>query len=258
MMNTARTPLVAGNWKLNKTVGEAVETVNALKALVADVSNVDIVVCPVYTALYAACQAAAGSNVAVGAQNAYTKESGAYTGEVSPQLLKDTGCGWVILGHSERRQYFEESDAFLNEKLHFALGAGLKVMFCIGETLEEREGGKMDDVLTRQVTDGLKGLTPEQFADTAIAYEPVWAIGTGVTASPEQAEAAHLFVRDLVRKQFGDVVADALRIQYGGSAKPDNAAELIAQPNVDGFLVGGAALQAEGFAAIVQAVSAHG
>jgi len=257
-MSTARTPLVAGNWKLNKTVGEAAETVNALKPLVAGVSNVDIAVCPVFTALHAASQAAAGSNVEVGAQNAYIKESGAFTGEVSPQLIKDTGCTWVIIGHSERREYFEESDDFLNEKLHFALAAGLKVMFCIGETLEEREGGKMDDVLTRQVSEGLKGLSEAQFASVAIAYEPVWAIGTGVTASPEQAESAHLFVRDLVRKQFGDAVADGVRIQYGGSAKPDNAAELISQPNVDGFLVGGAALKADSFAAIITAVSAHG
>lgn len=257
-MATARKPLVAGNWKLNKTVSEAVETVDALKPLVSGVSNVDVVVCPVYTALYSAAQAAAGSNVEVGAQNGYTKESGAFTGEVSPQLIKDTGCTWVILGHSERREYFTESDAFLNEKLYFALSAGLKVMFCIGETLEEREGGKMDDVLTRQVTEGLKGLTEDQFANVAIAYEPVWAIGTGVTATPDQAESAHLFVRGLVRDQFGDAVADGLRIQYGGSAKPDNAAELISQPNVDGFLVGGAALQADSFAAIVNAVSAHG
>lgn len=253
-----RTPLVAGNWKMNKLIGEAVDTVNALKPLVADVSNVDIVVCPVFTALHAASQAAAGSNVAVGAQNAYTKESGAYTGELSPQMLKDAGCTWTILGHSERRQYFGESDAFLNEKLHFAVESGLKVMFCIGETLEEREGGKMDDVLTRHVVEGLKGLSAAQFGQVAIAYEPVWAIGTGVTATPEQAESAHLFVRDLVRKEFGDAVADAIRIQYGGSAKPDNAGELIAQPNVDGFLVGGAALKADSFAEIVKAVSSHG
>ena len=257
-MSTARKPLVAGNWKLNKLIAEAVDTVEALKPLVADVSNVDIAVCPVYTALHAAAQAASGSNVEVGAQNAYIKESGAFTGEVSPQMIKDTGCSWVIIGHSERRQYFGEDDALLNEKLHFALGTGLKVMFCIGETLEEREGGKMDDVLTRQITEGLKGLSEAQFASVAIAYEPVWAIGTGVTASPEQAESAHLFVRDLVRKLFGDAVADAVRIQYGGSAKPGNAAELISQPNVDGFLVGGAALQADSFAGIITAVSAHG
>ena len=257
-MSTTRKPLVAGNWKMNKFISEAVETVDALKPLVAAVENVDIVVCPVFTALHGAAQAASGSNVEVGAQNAYTKESGAYTGEISPQMIKDTGCTWVILGHSERREYFGESDAFLNEKLHFALDAGLKVMFCIGETLEEREGGKMDEVLTRHVSEGLKGLSEAQFANVAIAYEPVWAIGTGVTASPEQAESAHLFVRDLVRKQFGDTVADAVRIQYGGSAKPDNAGELIAQPNVDGFLVGGAALKADSFAAIITAVSAHG
>lgn len=258
MSGTSRTPLVAGNWKMNKLIGEAVATVEALKPLVSGVNNVDIVVCPVFTALHAASQAAQGSNIEVGAQNAYVKESGAYTGELSPQMLKDAGCTWTILGHSERRQYFGETDAFLNEKLHFAVNSGLKVMFCIGETLEEREGGKMDDVLTRHVVEGLKGLTDAQFAQVAIAYEPVWAIGTGVTASPEQAESAHLFVRELVRKHFGAPVAEAIRIQYGGSAKPDNAAELISQPNVDGFLVGGAALQADSFAGIVNAVSSHG
>ena len=258
-MNTDnRRPLVAGNWKMNKLIGEAVDTVQALKPLVAGVDNVDIVVCPVFTALHAASQAARGSNIEVGAQDAYTKESGAYTGEISPQMIKDAGCAWTILGHSERRQYFGESDAFLNEKLHFAVASGLKVMFCIGETLEEREGGQMDAVLTRHVVEGLKGLTEAQFAQVAIAYEPVWAIGTGVTATPEQAESAHVFVRDLVRKHFGDTVADAVRIQYGGSAKPDNAAELIGQPNVDGFLVGGAALKADSFAGIVLAVSSHG
>lgn len=258
MSANSRTPLVAGNWKMNKLIGEAVETVETLKPLVAGVDNVDIVVCPVFTALSAASLAARGSNVAVGAQDAYSKESGAYTGEVSPQMLMDAGCTWTILGHSERRQYFAESDAFLNEKLHFAIESGLNVMFCIGETLEEREGGKMDDVLARHVVEGLKGLTETQFARVAIAYEPVWAIGTGVTATPDQAESAHQFVRELVRKEFGGAVADAVRIQYGGSAKPDNAAELISQPNVDGFLVGGAALKADSFAGIVKAVSSHG
>lgn len=258
MSTDARRPLVAGNWKMNKLIGDAISTVEALKPLVASVTNVDIVVCPVFTALHGASRAAAGSNVEVGAQNAYSKESGAYTGEISPQMIQDAGCTWTIIGHSERRQYSGESDAFLNEKLHFAVESGLKVMFCIGETLEEREGGQMDAVLTRHIVEGLKGLTGAQFAQVAIAYEPVWAIGTGVTATPEQAESAHLFVRELVRKQFGGAVADAVRIQYGGSAKPDNAAELISQPNVDGFLVGGAALKADSFAAIVNAVSSHG
>lgn len=238
---------------MNKTIAEAVETVEALKPLVAGVSTVEVVVCPVFTALQATAAAAKGSNIAVGGQNCYTKASGAYTGELSPQMLLDAGCGWVIIGHSERRQYFGESDAFLNEKLKFALEAGLKVMFCIGETLEEREGGRMNDVLTRQVVEGMAGLTEAQFAKAAIAYEPVWAIGTGVTASPEQAEEAHAFVRDLVGRTFGETVAQALRIQYGGSVKPDNAAELLAKPNVDGALVGGASLKAADLAAIVRA-----
>ncbi|HOE67304.1 MAG TPA: triose-phosphate isomerase [Candidatus Hydrogenedentes bacterium] len=248
-----RKPLVAGNWKMFKLIGEAVDTVNALKSQVADVTGVEIVVCPTFTALHPVAQALKGSNVAIGGQNIYPKENGAYTGEISPQMLLDAGCSWTIIGHSERRQYFKETDAFLNEKIKFALGAGLKVMFCIGETLEEREGGKMNDVLCRQVTHGLQGLSAAQFEQVSVAYEPVWAIGTGVTASPAQAEEAHAFVRSLLRDQFGADVAEGVRIQYGGSVKPDNAAELMAQPNVDGSLVGGASLKADSFAAIVKA-----
>ena len=232
---------------------EALGLVEGLKPLIADVKGVDVVVCPVYTALYPVGQALKGSNIAMGGQNCYVKASGAYTGEVSPQFLQDVGCTWTIVGHSERRQYFGETDAFLNEKLKFALAAGLKVMFCIGETLEERQSGKMNDVLTRHVVQGLAGLSEADFDSVAVAYEPVWAIGTGVTASPEQAEEVHLFVRGLLAKEFGQTVADKVRIQYGGSVKADNAAELIAKPNVDGFLVGGAALKADGFAAIVKA-----
>jgi len=250
-----RKPLVAGNWKMNKLVGEAVGLVNELKPLVADVENVDIVVCPTFTALYAVGQALEGSNVAMGGQNCYTKESGAYTGEIPPQMLADVGCTWTIVGHSERRQYFDESDEFLNAKLKFALASGLKVMFCIGETLEERESGKMNDVLVRHVMSGLQGLTEADFPNVAIAYEPVWAIGTGVTATPEQAQEAHAFVRSLVRDQFGESVAESVRIQYGGSVKPANAAELMAKPDVDGALVGGASLKAADFAAIVKAAT---
>jgi triosephosphate isomerase len=248
-----RKPLIAGNWKMNHLVGKAVDVVNALKPQVADAQAVDIVVCPTFVCLDAVGKAVDGSNVELGAQNCYTKESGAYTGELSPQMLQDVGCTWTIVGHSERRQYFGESDELLNEKLKFALAAGLKVMFCIGETLEEREGGIMNDVLGRQVIEGLKGLSNEDFDSVAIAYEPVWAIGTGVTATPEQAEEAHAFVRGLLRDQFGDAVADKVRIQYGGSVKPGNAAELLSKPNVDGALVGGAALEADDFAAIVKA-----
>ncbi len=251
-----RTPLIAGNWKMNKKIAEAVDLVNALKPLVASAKGVEVVVCPTFVALDAVRGALKGSNIALGAQNCYVKESGAYTGELSPQMLLDVGCAWVIIGHSERRQIFREDDQLLNEKLKFALATGLKVMFCIGETLEERESGRMHDILTRQVTAGLMGLSSADFANVALAYEPVWAIGTGVTASPLQAEEAHAFVRGLVKDQFGDGVAQGLRIQYGGSVKGDNAAELLARPNVDGALVGGAALKAGDFAAIVNAGAA--
>ena len=250
-----RTPLVAGNWKMNLLRADALALVEGLKPLVSDAKGVEIVVCPVATVLHAVGEALQGSNIALGAQNAYVKESGAYTGELSPQMLQDAGCTWVIIGHSERRQYFAESDQLLNEKLRFALSTGLKVMFCIGETLQERESGVMQDVLRRQVSEGLAGLGERCFDSVAVAYEPVWAIGTGVTATPEQAEEAHEFVRGLVRDQFGGTVADKLRIQYGGSVKADNAAELIAKPNVDGFLVGGASLKADGFAAIANAAA---
>ena len=242
---------------MNLLAGEAVELAAALKKQLADCSGVDIAVCPTFTCLHAVGQILKDSNIALGGQNCYLKESGAYTGEISPQMLQDVGCTWVILGHSERREYFEESDELLNSKLHFALGAGLNVMFCVGETLQQRESGQMNEVLIRQITNGLQGLEEAQFSQLAIAYEPVWAIGTGVTATPDQAEEAHAFVRQLVSDQFGETVANALRIQYGGSVKADNAAELMAKPNVDGALVGGASLKADSFAGIVKA-SAQG
>ena len=236
---------------MNLLVGEAVELVTTLKNQLAD-AEAEVVVCPTFTALHAVSQVLKDSPIAVGGQNCYSKESGAFTGEVSPQMLKDVGCTWTIIGHSERREIFEESDEFLNEKLHFALDSGLKVMFCIGETLEQREGGQMNDVLTRQVSKGLTGIQEEQFEHIAIAYEPVWAIGTGVTATPDQAEEAHAFVRQLIHDQFGGTVANNLRIQYGGSVKPDNAGELMGKPNVNGALVGGASLKSESFTGIVR------
>lgn len=249
----SRTPLVAGNWKMNHLVGKAVDTAKRLVELAGGVSGAEIVICPTFTALQAVAEAVKGSSIQVGAQNCYVKESGAYTGEISPQMLLDVGCSWTIIGHSERRQYFKESDEFLNEKVGFARAAGLKVMFCVGETLEERNGGQMNEVLTRQVSKGLEGLGAAEFEGLSIAYEPVWAIGTGVTATPEQAQDAHAFVRGLVRRLFGGTVADSVRIQYGGSVKPDNARELMDQPDVDGSLVGGASLAADSFAAIVHA-----
>jgi len=248
-----RKPIVAGNWKMNLLIDDAVGLVNALKPALKNVTTVDMVVCPTFPALYPVGRALEGSPICLGAQNSYVKPEGAYTGETSPQMLLDVSCTWTIVGHSERRKYFQESDAFLNEKLRFALDAGLNVMFCIGETLEEREAGNMKAVLERQVSKGLVGLEAPDFDKLTVAYEPVWAIGTGVTATPEQAGEAHVFVRGLIAKQFGDALAQGLRIQYGGSVKSGNAAELMAQPDVDGALVGGAALKADEFIAIVKA-----
>ena len=249
----SRKPFVAGNWKMNNLVGESVALAEALKPLVADTTAVDIAVCPTYISLYPTGKALAGSNVQLGAQNAYVKESGAYTGEISPKMLLDAGCAWVIIGHSERRHILGEDDALLNEKLRFALASGIKVMFCIGELLEERKSGSMQSVLERQVVKGLEGLSAADLENVVLAYEPVWAIGTGETATPDQAEEVHVFVRGLVEKAYGTEAAAAMRIQYGGSVKPDNAADLIARENIDGFLVGGAALKADSFAAIVNA-----
>lgn len=248
-----RKPLIAGNWKMNLLAADAVKMVNELKSLVAGVDGADIVVCPVFTVLGAVNEALSGSSIEMGGQNCYVKESGAYTGEISPQMLKDVGCTWTIIGHSERRQYFNETDDFLNQKLKFALASGLKVMFCVGETLEERESGQMADVLERQVIKGLVGLSDSDFDNMSVAYEPVWAIGTGKTATPEQAQEAHAFIRGLLSKQFGAAVAEKVRIQYGGSVKADNAGELMAKPDVDGALVGGASLKADSFAGIIKA-----
>lgn len=255
-MSTAmRIPVVAGNWKMHLNQEDAATLAQSVREGVSSFQNVEVVVCPVFTALAASQRALEGGPVGLGGQNCYPAASGAFTGEIAPEMLLDCGCSWVIIGHSERRQLFNEQDAFLNEKLRYALAAGLKVMFCIGETLDERESGAMDAVLERQLRHGLSGLTDEDFARVVVAYEPVWAIGTGKTASPEQAQEAHAFVRSVVRDMFGDRVADTLRIQYGGSVKPDNAAELISQPDVDGFLVGGASLKAESFVAIAQAAA---
>ncbi len=248
-----RTPIVAGNWKMNQLSSDAVALATALRNQLADLEGTEIVVCPVATVLKSVADALEGSAIEVSGQNCWHAENGAFTGELSPQMLQDAGCTWTILGHSERRHIFGETDVLLNEKLKFALASGMKVMFCIGETLEEREGGTMNDVLTRQLEGGLSGLSDDDFSSVVLAYEPVWAIGTGLTATPDQAEEAHAFVRGVVKEKFNGTVADALRIQYGGSVKPDNATELMSQQNVDGALVGGASLDAESFAAIVRA-----
>ncbi len=250
-----RVPLVAGNWKMHKLIRESVEMVEALIPLVKNASGVEIVVCPPFTALSAVGQALQDSNIEQGAQDVFSEPEGAFTGAISVPMVLDTGSRWAIVGHSERRRVFRESDALLNEKLLAALDGGLKVMFCIGETLEEREAGEMEHVLERQLTNGLQSVPADQTGALVIAYEPVWAIGTGVNAEPNQAEEAHAFVRGILAQQLGQTTADGIRILYGGSVKPSNAAELMAQENIDGSLVGGASLNANDFAEIVLAAT---
>ena len=246
-----RTPMIAGNWKLHKTLGEATALVNELIPAVADNDKVEIVVAPVYTALSRVAEAISGSNIKLAAQNCYPEPQGAFTGEVSAPLLKDAGCQYIIIGHSERRQLFGETDETVNRKAHAIAETGLGIILCIGETLEERESEQMFDILRRQVRCGLKNLSAEQMTNMVIAYEPVWAIGTGVTASNEQAQEAHVFIRALVSEFYDQETADATRILYGGSVKPGNVDSLMTQPDVDGALVGGASLQAGDFARIV-------
>ena len=246
-----RTPMIAGNWKLYKTLGEATALLNELIPAVAGNSKVEIVVAPVYTALSKVADAIVGSNIKLAAQNCYPETQGAFTGEVSAPLLKDVGCQYIIIGHSERRQLFGETDDSVNRKVHAIAETGLGTILCIGETLEERENDQMLDVLRRQVRYGLRNLSAAQMANVVIAYEPVWAIGTGVTASDEQAQEAHAFIRALVRELYDQETADATRILYGGSVKPGNVDGLMTQPDVDGALVGGASLQAGDFARIV-------
>ena len=246
-----RKVVIAGNWKMNKDAAAGRELVESLKPLVAGFTDADVVVCPPFTTLGAVVAAAAGSNIKVGAQNVHWAESGAFTGEISAEMLVSAGVEYVIIGHSERRQYFGETDATVNSRLKAALKAGLKPIVCVGETLAEREGGKTNDVIGRQLRDGLAGLTAADMAEVIIAYEPVWAIGTGKTATPAIAEETHKFIRETVSALFGGAVASALRIQYGGSMKPENARELVAQADIDGGLIGGAALKADSFARLI-------
>jgi len=245
-----RKPMIAGNWKLHKTISEATSLVSELMPAVASNQNVEIVVAPVYTALAKVAEALAGSNIKLAAQNCYPEPQGAFTGEVSPLLLKDAGCEYVIIGHSERRQLFAETDESVNSKALALAESGLGTIFCIGETLEERESGKMFDVLRQQVTAGLKDLTTRQMQTVVVAYEPVWAIGTGKVATDEQAQEVHAFIRGLLAELYEPQTAAATRILYGGSVKPGNVDGLMTQPDVDGALVGGASLNADDFARI--------
>jgi triosephosphate isomerase len=246
-----RKPVYAGNWKMYKTPAEAAGFLHDFAPLVAAAAHAEIVVCPPFIAVPVAIEAARGTNIGIGAQDLFWLKEGAYTGEVSAPMLAAAGCQWAIVGHSERRQYFGETDESVFKKTAAALEAGLTPIVCVGERLEEREGGMTENVLARQFAGGLAGLTPEQFARVVIAYEPVWAIGTGRTATPEIAQEAHSFLRGQIRARFGEEAAQACRILYGGSVKPDNIKGLMAQPDLDGALVGGASLDAASFAAIV-------
>ena len=247
-----RRALIAGNWKMHRTASQARGLAEELKGLVASASA-DVVVCPTFTSLQAVGEALEGSSISLGAQNMHWEQEGAFTGEVSAAMILTIGCTYVILGHSERSQYFAETDADVNRKLAAALDAGLKPIVCVGETLEQRDSGQMESVVLGQVKAALDGIPAEAIPGIALAYEPIWAIGTGRTATPAQAEEVHLLIRQFLRSNCGDQAADAVRIQYGGSVKPDNALELFSQANIDGGLIGGASLKAESFAAIVTA-----
>ena len=251
-MNQPRRLFIAGNWKMNKNVAEAVALADDLKRELAGVAGVDVLVVPPFTALFPVAETLRGSMIALGAQNLHWEKFGAYTGEVNGPMLREVGCTHVIIGHSERRQFFGETDESVNKRLKAALAAGLKPIVCIGETLAQRDAGQVNAVLTDQVTNGLAGLIADQMSTVTLAYEPVWAIGTGRNATPAQAQEAHVIVRAQLRKLFGAMIADATRIQYGGSVKPDNAKELMSQPDVDGALVGGASLDSKSFVAIVR------
>ena len=251
-MNKERKLIIAGNWKMNKTVAEALALVSNLKLELANIREVDIVVCPPFTALESVSKTVLDSNLRLGAQNMSEQNFGAFTGEICAGMLKEFSVRYVILGHSERRQHQKESNALISKKAAAVHAASLKPMVCVGETLEEREGGQMEKVLETQVRGSLAGLTKEQMVETIVAYEPVWAIGTGKTATTQQAQDAHAFIRSLLMKIFDEAIAKKVRIQYGGSVKPANAKELMSQPDVDGALVGGASLEARSFADIIK------
>lgn len=242
---------MAGNWKMYKTVAETSAFFEKFLPLVGGATHCEVVIAPPFVNLASALAAVKGTNVEIGAQNVFWQKEGAYTGEVSAPMLKAVGCQWVIIGHSERRQYFEETDETVLKRTVAALDAGLKPIVCVGERLEERESGRTETVLQTQFAGGLAGLTPQQFAGIVIAYEPVWAIGTGKVATPEIAADAHRVLREEIRKKFGSEAGSSTRILYGGSVKPDNVKGLMAQPEIDGALVGGASLEANSFASIV-------
>ncbi|UCB56643.1 MAG: triose-phosphate isomerase [Candidatus Omnitrophota bacterium] len=247
-----RRKIIAGNWKMNKTAKEAVDLVAGLKNQLKNIQDVDIVVCPPFTALTEVVKVIQGTNIQLGAQNTYWEDAGAFTGEVSCVMLKELGCAYIIVGHSERRQYFGETNETVNKKAKAVLSHKLTPIICIGERLEEREQNKTFEVLKDHIENGLKGITGEEAKKIIIAYEPVWAIGTGKTATPQQAQEAHSFIRGLLKELYDKETSEVIRIQYGGSVKPDNISELMAQPDLDGALVGGASLKLDSFVKIVE------
>jgi len=248
-----RNIVIAGNWKMNNDLKESEKLIVELKNLLQNEKpNCDVIVCPPFTSLSEASKLVKGTMIKLGAQNMHFEDNGAFTGEVSAAMLKSVGCEFVILGHSERRHIFGESDEVINKKIKKALAAGLKPIFCIGELLEERENGTTNDVVKKQVLKGLDGISAEDMKNIIVAYEPVWAIGTGKTASPAQVQEVHEFIRDLIEIDYSLEVANDLVIQYGGSVKPDNAKELLSQKDIDGALVGGACLKADSFLGIIK------
>ncbi len=247
-----RIPIIAGNWKMYKTITEAVNLVKELRENLSGISDREIVVCPPFTDLSAVKNILTGSNIHLGAQDMYWEKNGAYTGEVSPLMLLDLGCRYCIIGHSERRQCFAETDETVNKKIKSGLNSGLIPICCVGETLSEREKNLTFQIIERQIRNGLVSLSDEQALNLVIAYEPVWAIGTGKTATPEQAEEVHKFIRNLLAQLYRGEIADKIRILYGGSVRPDNIKVLMSCPNIDGGLVGGASLEAKSFIPIVK------
>ena len=253
----SRRPFIAGNWKMNTSLAGSVSLARALAERIGAAEAVDLAVCPPFVYLQAVAEALAGSRIAVGAQDMFYEGNGAFTGEVSAEMLRDVGCRYVICGHSERRHVIGESDELISRKVAKALSAGLEAIFCVGELLGQREAGETHDVVARQVRIGLEGVSRADAARVTVAYEPVWAIGTGRTATPDQAQEVHEMIRSLLGDLYGAAAAESMRIQYGGSVKPDNAADLLARRDVDGALVGGASLQADDFAGIVRAAVGH-
>jgi len=251
--NMERKPIIAGNWKMNKTINEAVQLVTAIKRELLDEENVEIVICPPFTCLDSISELIGDSSIELGAQDMFWEEKGAYTGNISPLMIKDLKCKYVIIGHSERRKYFGETNETVNKKIKSAQATGLHPIVCVGETIEQRKEGITKKIVEEQVKEGFKDISEGEILKCVIAYEPIWAIGTGINATPEQAQEVHSFIRnDILKNKYGDTVSNSIRIQYGGSVKPDNIKELMSQSDIDGALVGGASLKEDSFCKIVK------